>query len=68
MSKHLKRLFAPKTWDIKRRGIKFIAKPIPGAHKISMSLPLNVILRDILKYANTNKEVKLMLEKGGNYR
>ena len=61
MSKHLKRYFAPKTWKIKRKGIPFITKPSPGTHKISMSMPLNVILRDILGYANNNREVKFLL-------
>lgn len=60
---HLKRHFAPKTWKIKRKGIKFITKPSPGTHKINMSLPINVILRDILDYADSNREVKFMLEK-----
>ena len=63
MSKHLKRYFAPKAWKIKRKGIKFVAKPSPGTHKIGMSLPLNVILRDILGYANSNREVKFILGK-----
>ena len=63
MSKHLKRHFAPKTWKIKRKGIKFVAKPSPGPHKISMSFPLNVVLRDVLGYANSNREVKFILEK-----
>ena len=63
MSKHLKRHFAPKTWKIKRKGIKYITKPSPGTHKIKMSLPINVILRDILGYAKSNKEVKFILEK-----
>ena len=62
MSKHLKRFFAPKSWKIKRKGIKFVAKPSPGPHKMSMSMPLNVILRDILGYATTNREVKIILE------
>ncbi|MBU4143204.1 30S ribosomal protein S4e, partial [Patescibacteria group bacterium] len=61
MSKHLKRYFAPKTWKIKRKGISFITKPSPGTHKISMSMPLNVILRDVLGYANSNREVKFLL-------
>lgn len=63
MSKHLKRHFAPKTWKIKRKGIKYITKPSPGTHKIKMSLPINVILRDILGYAKSNREVKFILEK-----
>ena len=63
MSKHLKRHFAPKAWKIKRKGIKFVTKPSPGPHKINIALPLNVILRDILDYANSNREVKYILEK-----
>ena len=63
MSKHLKRYFAPRTWKIKRKGIKYVVKPSPGTHKINVSLPLNVILRDILGYAGSNREVKYMLEK-----
>jgi len=63
MSKHLKRYFAPKAWKIKRKGIKFVTKPSPGPHKINVALPLNIILRDILDYANSNREVKYILEK-----
>ena len=62
MSKHLKRYFAPKTWNIKRKGITYITKPSPGTHKIGVSMPLNVILRDILNYAESNREVKFILE------
>lgn len=63
MSKHLKRYVAPKTWKIKRKGIKYISKPSPGTHKIDMSLPMVVILRDMLGYANSSREVKYILEK-----
>lgn len=61
MSKHLKRYFAPKTWSIKRKGIKYVTKPSPGTHKMSLALPLNVILRDLLNYATTNKEVRFIV-------
>jgi len=61
MTNHLKRYFAPKTWKIKRKCMKYITKPSPGTHKIGMSMPINVILRDILEYASTNKEVKFIL-------
>lgn len=63
MSKHLKRHFAPRSWKIKRKGIKFIAKSKPGQHKLEVSLPLNVVIRDILGYATNNREVKYILEK-----
>ncbi|MAH33383.1 30S ribosomal protein S4e [archaeon] len=62
MSKHLNRHFAPKTWKIKRKGIKYITKPSPGPHKKSISVPLNVVLRDILDYASNNKESRHILE------
>ena len=61
MSKHLKRYFSPKSWKIKKKGIVYITKPSPGPHKIEMAMPLNVILRDVLRYAATNREVKFML-------
>jgi small subunit ribosomal protein S4e len=64
MSKHLKRFFSPKSWNVKVKGIKFITKPSPGTHKIKFSMPLDVILRDILNYADTKREVKLILNKG----
>jgi small subunit ribosomal protein S4e len=59
---HLKRYFAPKTWNIKRKGIKFTTKPSPGSHGSSLSLPLNIILRDMLMFAKNNKEVRYLLE------
>jgi len=61
MTKHLKRLFAPKTWKIKRKGIVYISKPSAGPHARDLCMPLNVILRDILKIATTTREVKYLL-------
>lgn len=58
---HLKRLNAPKTWKIKRKGIKFITRPNPGPHSQNMCMPLNLILRDVLGYAGNAKEVKHIL-------
>lgn len=58
---HLKRLAAPKTWQIDRKGAKFIVKPVPGPHKLELSLPLGVVLKEILRQANTTKEVKKIL-------
>jgi len=63
MSKHLKRLFAPKTWKIKRKGIKYIAKPSPGPHNQELSLPINVIMRSFIGNAQTNRQVKYILNK-----
>lgn len=62
MSEHLKSYFAPKSWKVKKKYVKFISKPNPGPHKIGMSLPLNVIIRDILGYAKSLREVKFILK------
>ena len=62
MSKHLKSYFAPKSWKVKKKYVKFISKPNPGPHKIDVSMPLNVIMRDVLGYAENQREVKFILE------
>jgi len=61
---HLKRLPAPKSWRIKRKGIKFVANPRPGKHPLKFSMPVVVMLRDILGYAKTAREVKHILSQG----
>jgi len=58
---HLKRLYAPKNWPIMRKEYKWIARPLPGPYKIDKCVTLNIILKDILKYAKTTKEVKYIL-------
>ena len=58
---HLKRLAVPKTWQIEKKGFKFVLKPVPGPHKMELSMPLGIILKDILKQATTIKEVKKIL-------
>jgi small subunit ribosomal protein S4e len=61
MSEHLKSYFAPKSWKMKNKKIKLISKPNPGPHKAELALPINLIIRDILGYANNLKEVKFIL-------
>lgn len=60
MSRHLKRLNAPGSWTIVRKTTKYIAKPLPGAHKLSESLPIALILK-MLGHAQTTAEVKKIL-------
>lgn len=61
MRRHLKRLVMPKSWPTKKKGIKFIARPRPGPHKLAESITPNIILKDLLKLAKSTKEVKLIL-------
>ncbi|MBW2971306.1 30S ribosomal protein S4e [Candidatus Woesearchaeota archaeon] len=58
---HLKSIAAPGSWRVKRKGFKFITRPRPSGHSLDMCLPLNVVMRDMLDYANTTKEVKYIL-------
>lgn len=60
MSQHLKRLTIPTTWQVPKKQSKFITRPFPG-QKRELSVPLNVVFRDILKMAKTSKEVKYLL-------
>lgn len=61
MKRHMKRLAAPKTWPIKRKGKqRFITRPYPRA-PFSLSLPLTIILRDLLGIAYNNKEVEYLV-------
>lgn len=63
MKNHLKRLHAPKRWDILRKTSTFIARPNPGAHKFEQGVPAVVLLRDMINVANNAKEVKYMVTK-----
>lgn len=55
--KHLKRLNAPKHWMLNKLGGVWATKPSAGPHKMRECLPLNLILRNRLKYALSRKEV-----------
>jgi small subunit ribosomal protein S4e len=61
MSKEMKRLTAPRSWPVKRKTNAWITKPSPGAHSIEESIPVNVVLRDLLHVCNTASEVRSVL-------
>lgn len=63
MSNEMKRLTAPRSWPVKRKTSTWITKPSPGAHSIEESIPVTVVMRDMLGLAETAKEVRLMLQK-----
>lgn len=58
---HLIRLAAPRTWQIPRKITKFIGRPSPGAHSFVYGMPLVVVLRDIIKVADTTRQVRHIL-------
>lgn len=58
---HLKSLNAPITWSILRKSKVFVTRPYPGQSSMSLGMPLSLIIRDCLKLATTQKEVKYLL-------
>ncbi len=62
---HLKRLAAPKKWQIVRKKRKFITKPASGPHGLGSGIPLGVLLKEVFGYANTTREAKKILNLGG---
>jgi len=54
--KHLKRLNAPRHWNLAKMAGVWAPKPSPGPHKQRECLPVAIILRERLKYALTGKE------------
>ncbi len=60
----LKRLAAPRSWDIARKSNRFVFKPIPGPHPISSSYPLGVVVRDLASMASLSRELKFIVKTG----
>jgi len=63
-SKHLKRLPAPKIWSIHRKEFKWVVKPSAGPHSLETSLPLLLLVREMLGLAKNRREAKIMLSAG----
>ena len=48
-SDHLKRLVAPRSWNIARKENVWTTRPMPGKHSLEGAIPISTILRDYLK-------------------
>jgi small subunit ribosomal protein S4e len=64
VSKHLKRLSAPRTVKLHRKEKKWTIKPSPGPHPLEKSVALGIIIRDYLGLCNSYKEVKTIISNG----
>ena len=63
VKRHLKRLNAPKCWPVTKKQNKWITRPNPGPHPIKKCIPLSVLIKDLLKHAETTNEVKKIILK-----
>jgi len=59
--KHLKRIYAPRSWMLNKTGGNWAARPSQGPHKLRESMPLTLILRRRLRYALTAREARIIL-------
>ncbi len=64
MSRHMKRLAAPRSWTIARKTNVYTTKPRAGAHSVARSLPLSTVLRDFLRVAATGREARNAIGRG----
>lgn len=58
MSKDMKRLTAPRSWPITRKTDYWVTKPAPGPHAIEGSMPILLVMRDMLQLCETANEAK----------
>ena len=59
---HLKRLAMPKTWTTqKKKGIMWVARVNSGTHSNEQGMPLVLVIREMLKLADTAREVRNIL-------
>ena len=62
--RHMKRQVSPVSWPIPRKGYVWAVRPSPGPHGTAESLPLGVVLRDMLGYADNLREAEVILNAG----
>ncbi|MGA9169721.1 MAG: 30S ribosomal protein S4e [Nitrososphaeraceae archaeon] len=60
----VKRQMAPTFWNIRRKKGRFVLRVKPGGHSKRRAYPLGIILRDVLKIANTMHEAERIVNGG----
>ncbi len=60
----LKRYAMPAWWPIPVKEHVWAPRPSPGPHSLERSMPLLIVLRDVLKLAETAREAKYILRSG----
>lgn len=58
---HLKRIGAPKTWNIMRKESAFVTKIQPGSHNKQNGVPMSVFLKDMTNLAKSTREARYIL-------
>ncbi len=61
---HTKRLNVPRSWNIPKKGEVWSPTTMPGAHSKDKSIPLIIVIRDLLKLADNAREAKKIIKEG----
>jgi small subunit ribosomal protein S4e len=64
MSKHLKRLAAPRVLRVPRKERVLTIRAAPGPHPFEQAIPLGLLVRDYLKLCDTYKEARKIVSNG----
>jgi len=64
MSRHQKRITVPVSWPISKKTHAWVAKASPGPHSADESMPLVMVVRDMLKLVDNAREVRRVLSEG----
>jgi small subunit ribosomal protein S4e len=64
MSKHLKRLAAPRVLRLHRKERAFTIRATPGPHPLELAIPLGLVVRDYLGLCDTYKEARKIVSNG----
>jgi len=64
VSRHQKRLTVPVSWPISRKTHAWVAKTSPGPHNAAESMPLVMVVREMLKLVDNAREAKRALYEG----
>ncbi len=61
---HIKRQRTPKTWKLKEiKSKKWVTKGVPGPHSQKFSLPINLVLKEIICCSKQTRESKWIVSK-----
>ena len=63
-SNHLKRLAMPRSWPLPRKTSIWVTRPTPGSHSLDLCMPISLVIRDVLGYARSTREVRHILHNG----
>ncbi len=54
----------PRSWPLPRKTSIWVTRPTPGSHSLELCMPISLVIRDVLGYAHTTREVRHILHNG----